>query len=208
MTQPTAMRRAVSDEDKEQRRRDLLAAAKRLFAERGFNATTIADVARAAGVSYGVVYWYFESKDDLFHALMSEEEAALRERITGALDNRAAKTDLRVALREAVQATFEYFDEDRASAALLFRDSFTLSDDFERHLFGIYGRFVDEIEGAIRQAQRAGVARKAPAQLVAFSSAALISQMALRRLTTDDGLSAAEAADFTVDLLLDGIQAS
>jgi AcrR family transcriptional regulator len=205
MTQPTTMRRAVSDEDKEQRRRDLLAAAKRLFAERGFSATTIADVARAAGVSYGVVYWYFESKDDLFHALMSEEEAALRDRITGAIDNRAAKTDLRVALREAVQATFEYFDEDRASAALLFRDSFTLSDDFERHLFGIYARFTDEIEGAIRQAQKAGVARPAPAQLVAFSAAALISQMALRRLTTDDGMTASDAAAFTVDLLIDGI---
>jgi len=208
MTQPTTMRRAVSDEDKEQRRRALLAAAKRCFAERGFNATTIADVARAAGVSYGVVYWYFESKDDLFHALMSDEEAALRQRITGALDNEAAKTDLRVALREAVQATFEYFDEDRASAALLFRDSFTLSDDFERHLFGIYGRFMDEIEGAIRLAQKAGAARDAPAQLVAFSAAALISQMALRRLSTDDGMSAAEAAVFTVDLLIDGIRPS
>src|SRR4029079_4454098 len=118
-------------------------------------------------------------KDDLFHALMSEEEAALRDRITGAIDNRAAKTDLRVALREAVQATFEYFDDDRASAALLFRDSFTLSGDFERHLFGIYGRLIDEIEGAIGQAQRAGMVRDAPAQLVAFGAAALISQMAL-----------------------------
>ena len=199
------MRRAVSDADKEQRRRDLLAAAKRLFAERGFPATTIADIARAAGVSYGVVYWYFESKDDLFHALMAEEEAALRRRITDSVDTSEA-TDLRAALHDAVQATFEYFEDDRASAALLFRDSLTLSDDFEQHLFGIHGRFTDELEGAFRDAQHAGLARRTPPHLVAFSAAALISQMALRRLTTDDGLTAAEAATFIVDLLVDGLR--
>lgn len=204
MPRTRTMRRAVSDEDKELRRNDLLLAAKKLFAERGFQATTIADVARAAGVSYGVVYWYFDSKDDLFHALMAAEETALRERISGALST-ADAGDLRARLQEAVLATFEYFDEDRASATLLFRDSLTLSDDFERHLSGIYGRFIAELETTVRSGQRAGLIRKAPPRMVAFSAAALISQLALRRLTTDDGMAPSEAAAFVVDLLLDGL---
>lgn len=206
MASTRAMRRAVSDADKERRRRELLAAAKSLFAERGFQATTIADVARQAGVSYGVVYWYFDSKDDLFHALMADEEAHLRERIAEALAAAPPDASLRRALRDAVRATFEYFDEDRSSAALLFRDSLTLSDDFERHLFGIYGRFTDELESGLRTAQDAGGVRPAPSRLVAFSAAAIIGQMALRRLSTDDGLTADEAAAFTVDLLLDGLR--
>lgn len=201
-----AMRRAVSDADKQRRRRDLLVAAKALFAERGFQATTIADVARQAGVSYGVVYWYFESKGDLFHALLADEEAHLRERIAAALVAAPPDASLRRGLRDAVRVTFEYFDEDRASAALLFRDSLSISDDFERHLFGIYGRFIDELESGVRSAQDAGGVRTAPSRLVAFSAAAIIGQLALRRLTTDDGLTADEAAEFTVDLLLEGLR--
>lgn len=208
MASPRTMRRAVSDEDKEQRRRDLLVAAKQRFAAQGFQATTIADVAKAAGVSYGVVYWYFDSKDELFHALMEDEESRLRERIAAAVaaTQGASTPNLRTGLRDAVRATFEYFDEDTTSARLLFRDSLSLSSDFERHLSGIFGRFVDELEGGFRSAQRGGGVRSAPPRLVAFSVAALVGQMALRRLTTDDGLSAEEAATFTVDLLLDGLR--
>ena len=63
------MRRAVSEEDKSLRRDAILAAAKKVFAKKGFHATTMADIAKAARLSYGSVYWYFDSKDALFHAL-------------------------------------------------------------------------------------------------------------------------------------------
>lgn len=198
------MRRAVSDEDKVKRRQELLDAAKRLFAERGYHATTMADVARRAGLSYGVVYWYFDSKDDLFKAMMTAEEEALRARIADALAA-SSPSDFRRGLEDAVRATFEWFDADRDAAALLFRDSYSLGDDFERHLFGIYGRFLESIRDAVIASQRSGLIREAPPRLVAFSIAALVSQMALRRLSTDDGMSPAEAATFTVDLLFDGL---
>ncbi len=42
--------------------------------------------------------------------------------------------------------------------------------------------------------------------MIAFSVAALIGQLALRRLATDDGLPADEVADFVVTLLLDGLR--
>ena len=53
MSAPTRRRRAVSDEDKSQRRDDIVAAAKIVFARKGFHATSIADVARQAGMAYG-----------------------------------------------------------------------------------------------------------------------------------------------------------
>ncbi|MHB8458379.1 MAG: helix-turn-helix domain-containing protein, partial [Acidimicrobiales bacterium] len=67
------MRRAVSDEDKASRRQDILASAKQVFAERGYHATTIADIACTAGLSYGSIYWYYDSKETLFLELMSAE---------------------------------------------------------------------------------------------------------------------------------------
>ncbi len=78
-------RRAVSDEDKSQRRDEILAAAKIVFAHKGFHATTVADIAKQAGLAYGLIYWYFDSKDDLFHALMAGEEEALRAHVAAEL---------------------------------------------------------------------------------------------------------------------------
>jgi len=49
---------------------ELVAAALRLFAERGFAATRLEDVAASAGVSKGTVYLYFESKERLFEAVV------------------------------------------------------------------------------------------------------------------------------------------
>jgi AcrR family transcriptional regulator len=199
------MRRAVSEEDKVRRRDELLSAAKTVFAARGYQSATVADVARTAGLSYGVVYWYFDSKDALLHALMESEEAQLRSRIAVAVQE-AQPGDLRGALVLAVRATFEFFDDDKASASLLFRDPSTLGGDFGKHLLAIYGRFIGELDGIIRASQREGTVRKAPPNLLAFSVAALVSQIALRRLSIDDGLSASEAATLVVDLLFDGLR--
>jgi len=51
------------------RRGDLLDAAARLFVERGYEATTVEDIARAAGVAKGTFYLYFRTKDQLLTAL-------------------------------------------------------------------------------------------------------------------------------------------
>jgi len=198
------MRRAVSEQDKARRRAELLGAAKQVFAERGFQNATVAEVARAAGLSYGVVYWYFESKDALLHALMESEEDVLRARIQAAVASGSTE-ELRDVLHRAVRATFEFFDDDRASAALLFRDPSTMGGDFGRHLLDIYGRFIGALDVVVRSNQRAGTLRQAPPRLLAFSVAALISQVALRRLKTDDGLDADEAALLVVGILFDGL---
>jgi AcrR family transcriptional regulator len=64
------------------RREQLLDAAQRVLLERGLRATTVADVAEAAGVAKGTMYLYYESKDDLLAALRSryldQYAAALR----------------------------------------------------------------------------------------------------------------------------------
>jgi AcrR family transcriptional regulator len=57
---------------KEARPQELLAAALDLFVERGFAATRLGDVAARAGVSKGTLYLYFESKEDLFKAVVRE----------------------------------------------------------------------------------------------------------------------------------------
>lgn len=204
-TEAPPLRRAVSDGQKEARRRQILTAAKSVFAEQGFQASTMADVAKAAGVSYGAVYWYFPAKDELFQALMEMEEEALRARMAASLDG-VDLEDAEAALRHAVRATFEFFEDDRAAVKLLFRDSYAMGGRFESQLFDIYERFIDDLALVLAGAQRKGRVIAVPTRVAAFSVAALVGQLAYRRLTTDDGLDAGVVADFVTRLVMDGLR--
>lgn len=67
-------------EQKAATRARILDAAARLFAERGYRAATMEEIARAAEVSKGGLYWSFESKQELFFALLEERiDRPLRE---------------------------------------------------------------------------------------------------------------------------------
>ncbi len=65
-------RRPAAGED---RRKQILEAAFKVFAEKGFKGATNKNIADEAGVTPGLIYWYFESKEDLFFALMEEHLA-------------------------------------------------------------------------------------------------------------------------------------
>ena len=54
------------------RRRQILDAAVSVFARQGFHACRVSDIAREAGVAYGLVYHYFDSKDQVLNELFEE----------------------------------------------------------------------------------------------------------------------------------------
>jgi AcrR family transcriptional regulator len=72
-------------------RRRLLERALKLFQQRGVEATTMRDIARAAGMSLGAAYYYFPSKEALVFAYYEDNQAAaeaIAERATGTLRER------------------------------------------------------------------------------------------------------------------------
>ncbi len=53
---------------REERRQQILDSALAVFSQKGFHASNVSDVAAHAGVSQGTIYWYFDSKEELFDA--------------------------------------------------------------------------------------------------------------------------------------------
>ncbi|BDG06169.1 TetR/AcrR family transcriptional regulator [Anaeromyxobacter oryzae] len=69
----TAPKGAGNEEFEPEKRRAILHAAVRVFAEKGYHGCRIADVARAANVAYGLVYHYFRNKDELLESVFAEQ---------------------------------------------------------------------------------------------------------------------------------------
>jgi TetR/AcrR family transcriptional regulator, fatty acid metabolism regulator protein len=65
----------------EDKRRQILGAAVRVFARKGFHASRVGDIAEEAGVAHGLLYHYFDSKDQVLEAVFHENWSVLIERI-------------------------------------------------------------------------------------------------------------------------------
>ncbi len=81
MTQPRYQRR------KEDRPQEITAAAFAAFAEKGFTATKVEEVARRAGVSKGLLYLYFKTKEELFKAVIRNVVTPRVDELTRTLDS-------------------------------------------------------------------------------------------------------------------------
>lgn len=77
------------------KRRQIIEGARAVFLARGFDAASMGDIAKAAGVSKGTLYVYFTDKDDLFAAIVQSECAMLAE---GVFDFDHADHDVETAL--------------------------------------------------------------------------------------------------------------
>jgi AcrR family transcriptional regulator len=93
MNTVTKLPRLSREESRLQTRAHLLAAAKRLFVERGFGATSLRDIAAEAGYTQGAFYSNFASKEDLFVELMRERSKTQMTDIARTLSDPFASAD-------------------------------------------------------------------------------------------------------------------
>ena len=69
----------------ERTRQDIIAAARRVFARQGVTRTTLEEIAVAAGVTRGAIYWHFADKTELFFAMREQVAVPMVDRIDLAL---------------------------------------------------------------------------------------------------------------------------
>ncbi|HEX4595790.1 MAG TPA: TetR family transcriptional regulator [Bryobacteraceae bacterium] len=99
-------------------RNRILTAAVNLFRERGFDETSMREIAVAANVAIGAAYYYFDSKEALVMAFYHQAKDAMQEPIEAALSR---KTDLKSRLRAVIDVKFEYFRPNRKFLGALLR---------------------------------------------------------------------------------------
>jgi TetR/AcrR family transcriptional regulator, transcriptional repressor for nem operon len=133
----------------EQRRADLLAASEALFLDKGVAATSLDEITSRAGVSKGLFYLYFRSKDDLLAALQDQFSARLAGRIRAAAD---LAGDWPAKLDACVQAIFDSYQENHDLHEVLFQHGGHVSASHRQ----THGLAVDAIGDLLAEGKAAG----------------------------------------------------
>jgi AcrR family transcriptional regulator len=103
-----------------QRREQLIEVGRKLFADKGFEGTTVEEIAAKASVSKPMVYEHFGGKEGLYAVVVDREIASLLGGITGAL---SADLGSRETLERAAGALLDYIESSTDGFRILVRDS-------------------------------------------------------------------------------------
>lgn len=111
--EPMAADVGLRERKKQQTREHIFEAARKLFAERGFDSVTVAEIARAADVSEVTVYNYFPTKEDLFYGGMQFFEEDLIEAVRA---RRPGESPVRAVRRKLLEGTESLRGKERTAS--------------------------------------------------------------------------------------------
>lgn len=145
----------------EQRRAEILAAALGLFGTKGFNETTMEEVAAAAGVAKGTIYLYFESKAHLLLALKKDFMHGLTEAIAGisaeAFEQLAQgrEVDYRDIIDDIFETVIEYHCQRRDALEVVVRQN--TGPDLVQEALELEREFIQLLTNAFREGTSNGL---------------------------------------------------
>ena len=145
-------------------RQRLLAEATRLFAERGFESTSVQEIVAAAGVTKGAMYHYFSSKDDLLHEIYMRVLRMQMERLFEIADGPGTVQErLHRAAADVVETTTANLDDSK----IFFRSMHLLAPETRKSVRAERRRYHERFRDLVAEGQRSGVfSDRVPAELV------------------------------------------
>ena len=152
---------------KQERRRQILSAAKAVFAEAGYHGASIHAIIERAQIARGTFYLYFESKAAVFDSILDEAMRELRGRLHRIDVETPGAPAPQVQLREQVTGTLDYIIRDRALATLLLSAGHTPDAEAAERLDQFFGEVRDLLERAMESGMEIGLLRTVHPQLAA-----------------------------------------
>jgi len=189
------------------RREQIVGAATRVFAEKGFSRATTREVARAAGVSEGTIYNYFRDKDALLLAILDR----LNETERRAADfEEGMDTDFRSFLEQYLRRRMSLMWENREVFRVVLSEMLVnaeLRDSYLRHVVNPTMRIAEE---NFRSRMEQGEVRETDAPLAMRSVAGVVLGVLVLGLLGDEeiGSRSDEVPDVLADLLIHGLGAA
>ena len=195
-----AKARGKREETKASNRQAIIDAARRVFAELGYGATTVRDIIRATELASGTFYNYFKSKEEVFQALQDETALRVRPRLRA---ERIRARNFEEFISGSFRTFFDFVKNDHTTFATMRRnpEMQRVRIDTPEVVAGF-----DELRSDLEIAIRNGVMPDTDPDLLMASIVGVAFEIANHMLARDD-VSVDDAAKFATALFLGGVQA-
>lgn len=102
---------------KENKENEILEAAEKLFAEKGFKGATTTLIAAEAGVTHAMLHYYFRTKDQIFLKVLDTYTEEIRQNLKAIMVSEINDSDF---MRKVIEITFDFFNEHCGQMSLFF----------------------------------------------------------------------------------------
>jgi TetR/AcrR family fatty acid metabolism transcriptional regulator len=196
----------VSAERLQDRYESILEAASQVFTLTGFEASSIAEIARTAAVSEGLIYRYFENKRDLLLQVLRRFYEQLLARVEAEV---ARQTEFRDRLLSLTRIHLEAFVDDTAMCRLLIAEGRISGDYPGSQIRALNRRYTSVLLKIVEEGIQQGAVRPdVDARMLRDFLFGGIEHLAWRHVTGGAPLDAAQSARTITDLLVRGVQPS
>jgi AcrR family transcriptional regulator len=186
----------------------ILEAARSVFAQKGFSAATVDDIAASAGVAKGTVYLYYESKRDIYFAALKFGI----EQMYAMLDERLKSVSTpEEKLRTLIAVKLEYFEENRDFFKIYYSElgnicihPSTIDNDFKT----LYLSQAKVVESILKEGARKKAMRPVRAEQTAFAISDMVRGVVTQRVLGWSKSKINQDVDFIFDLIWKGIAAT
>jgi len=179
-------------------RNKLLEAAEVEFGEKGFHEAGISGITHRAGVALGTFYTYFESKEEIFRALVRYMSRRTREwvgeRVVDAPDRLTAE-------RMGIEAFIEFARQHKSIYRIITEAEFVAPEDYRNH----YEGFSQAYQANLEKAAQKGEIRPGNFDTWSWSIMGMTVFLGMRYAEWDDSRPTAEIAEIVIDLITRGI---
>lgn len=190
---------------KQERRRQILAAAKAVFADAGYHGASIHAIIERAQIARGTFYLYFASKAAVFDSILDQALADLRGLIHRIEVEDPDAPPPQVQLRSQVIATLEYIIKDRPLATMLLSAGQTPDVEAAERIDSFYAEMRDLLKRALESGLEIGLLRKCHPNLVSAAMLGLIRGVIEQLVLRDNELTVEQVVDELLMVALRGV---
>jgi len=180
-------------------REKLLRAAEIEFGEKGFHEAGISGITYRAGVALGTFYTYFESKEEIFRALVRYMSRRTREWVSQRV---AGSPDRLTTERRGIEAFIEFARQHKSIYRIIAEAEFVAPEEYRKHYEGFSRGYQINLERAAQN----GEIRAGDYETWSWAIMGTIIFLGMRYAEWDDSRPASEIADVVIDLIARGIK--
>ena len=190
------------------RTQEILAATRRLMEQQGLDALTMGEIAQATGVAKGTIYLYFQSKDELIQALLSQVGESIALDLEVLLDKPDSP---REKLKQLVTLLLNYVEQERVLFPVYLRELVRSRSSREVHS-QLLQDLEDRIVGLLNRLFAEGIAQRqfipADPRLLSFLLKGLVRAVGYYQMTSDQENGVQMALPVVLRLFFSGIMVS